>query len=177
MGASVPAFGWGLRGLAGFTFLHHLKNYEETGDQRELGRAGLAGLGAFVPEEPTGEGPLLSGPGPSVSGGAQVARITAGTLPAAEEASVLRSLAHIDAGTTPSGPLAIKWGAPFKNWSGDLPGPQGPASPYREYRVAPTTGSSSAGTQRIVVNSQTGEVYYTWTHYGDSGSPAFVRIR
>jgi YD repeat-containing protein len=25
--------------------------------------------------------------------------------------------------------------------------------------------------------SQTGEVYYTWTHYGDTAKPAFVRVR
>ncbi len=99
-----------------------------------------------------------------------------GSLPAAEESALRDTLAHIDAGTVPTGPTATKWGMKFKNWAGDLPGASGPSSPYREYRVAPPSGSG-AGPLRVVRNSQTGETYYTWTHYGDSGDPAFVRIR
>jgi hypothetical protein len=110
-------------------------------------------------------------------GVSRVARITPGSLPAAEEAAVLGTLRHIDAGTNPTGALAKKWGTQFKNWDGDLPGAQGMASPYLEYRVAPPPGVSGAGPNRIVVNSQTGEAYYTWTHYGDTGAPAFVQIR
>lgn len=106
-----------------------------------------------------------------------IARIAPGSLPAAEEAAALSTLRHIDAGTKPTGDLAKKWGTQFKNWSGDLPGAQGGNSPYREYRVAPSAGTTGAGTNRIVVNSQTGEVYYTWTHYGDTSKPAFVQIR
>jgi guanyl-specific ribonuclease Sa len=109
--------------------------------------------------------------------GNPIARIMPGSLPAAEEAALLRTLKHIDAGTTPTGSLAKKWGTHFKNWDGDLPGASGPASPYREYRVAPASGVSGAGTNRVVVNSQTGEMYYTWTHYGDTAAPAFVKIR
>lgn len=109
--------------------------------------------------------------------GMSIARIVPGSLPAAEEAAVLSSLSHIDAGTVPAGALAKKWGATFKNWAGDLPGASGAASPYLEYRVAPTAGMTGAGTNRIVVNSQTGEMYYTWTHYGDAAMPAFVKIR
>jgi hypothetical protein len=106
-----------------------------------------------------------------------IPRITPGSLPAAEEASLGQTLSYIDAGTTPAGSIATKWGTPFKNWAGDLPGPQGAASPYLEYRVAPATGTSGAGLQRVVVNQQTGEMYYSWTHYGDAGAPAFVKIR
>jgi hypothetical protein len=105
------------------------------------------------------------------------ARITPGSLPAAEEAAVMLTLGHIDAGTKPTGALAKKWGTPFKNWGGDLPGMQGAKSPYLEYRVAPSAGSAGAGTNRIVVNSQTVDMYYSWTHYGDTGDPAFVQIR
>jgi len=107
----------------------------------------------------------------------QCSRITPGSLPAEEEAALLRTLRHIDAGTTPTGPLQTKWGTKFKNWNGDLPGAQGPSSPYREYRVAPPPGTSGPGARRVVVNTSTGDVYYTWTHYGDSGPPAFVQIR
>lgn len=46
-----------------------------------------------------------------------------------------------------------------------------------EYRVAPPAGSKNAGTRRIVKNVDTGEMFYTWTHYGDAGNPAFLRIR
>lgn len=53
----------------------------------------------------------------------------------------------------------------------------GAASPYLEHRVAPPPGTSGAGPLRVVVNQQSGQVYYTWTHYGDAGAPAFVQIR
>jgi hypothetical protein len=68
-------------------------------------------------------------------------------------------------------------GDPFRNRLGDLPGGRGASSPYREYRVSPPPGTAGPGVRRIVANPATGETYYTWTHYGDAGSPAFVRIR
>lgn len=115
--------------------------------------------------------------GAAVSAGTSIARIAPGALPIAEEAALLRTLEHIDAGTTPIGALAKKWGTRFKNWAGDLPGPSGPDSPYREFRVAPPEGTNGAGARRVVLNSESGEIYYTWTHYGDAASPAFVQIR
>jgi hypothetical protein len=78
---------------------------------------------------------------------------------------------------TPSGLLAKNWGTPFKNWGGDLPGGVGNQSPYLEYRVASPPGTAGAGPLRVVYDPNTGAMYYTWTHYGDSGEPAFVRIR
>jgi hypothetical protein len=30
---------------------------------------------------------------------------------------------------------------------------------------------------RVVRNRFTGEMYYTWNHYGDAGTPPFVKIR
>ncbi|WP_246094957.1 ricin-type beta-trefoil lectin domain protein [Streptomyces roseicoloratus] len=106
-----------------------------------------------------------------------VARITPGSLPPAEEAALGRTLSHIDAGTVPTGPTARRWGIPFRNREGNLPGGQGSSSPYREYRVEPPPGTPGAGPLRVVRNDQTGETYYTWTHYGDSGDPAFVQVR
>ena len=106
-----------------------------------------------------------------------VPKYVPGTLSAADEAAFAGALSYINAGTKPSGALAKKWGTQFKNLEGELPGAQGLASPYVEYRVAPSAGQIGAGTNRIVVNSQTGEVYYTWTHYGTSGNPPFVKIR
>lgn len=103
--------------------------------------------------------------------------IAPGSLPADEDSALNATLQHIDDGTVPTDATNVKWGQQFKNWNGDLPGAQGAASPYREYRVAPPPGTPGAGPLRVVVNSQTGETYYTWTHYGDTGNPAFVRIR
>ena len=106
-----------------------------------------------------------------------------GDLPPHEEAAVNDTLAHIDSGTVPTGPTSVKWAKPYKNWDGPsgqgklLPGPQGASSPYLEYRVAAAPGSSGAGPLRIVRNTQTGATFYTSTHYGESGYPAFVRIR
>jgi guanyl-specific ribonuclease Sa len=76
----------------------------------------------------------------------------------------------------PTDATSVSWGRKFKNWGGDLPGAQGDPSPYQEYRVQPTSGSG-AGPLRVVRDTTTGETYYTWTHYGDSGNPPFVRIR
>jgi hypothetical protein len=72
------------------------------------------------------------------------ARITPGSLPASEEASILETIRHIDAGTTPTGSIATKWKTKFKNWAGDLPGGKGQDSPYLEFRVAPPPGTLGA---------------------------------
>ncbi|MCB5164525.1 hypothetical protein LG634_06710 [Streptomyces bambusae] len=101
-----------------------------------------------------------------------------GRLPAAEEAALNDTLAHIAAGTVPTGPTSIKWGTKFNNRAVDLPGGVGEHSPYLEYRVAPPPGTSGAGPLRVVRHQYTGETYYTWTHYGDNNvKPAFVRVR
>jgi hypothetical protein len=116
---------------------------------------------------------------PSLSAnGVVVPRIVSGTLPAAEEAVVKATMDHIIAGTTPSGNLSIRWGIPFENRAGDLPGGQYASSPYKEYRVAPLPGQAGPGPNRLVVNSITGEMYYTWNHYGDrNAKPPFVQVR
>jgi YD repeat-containing protein len=103
-------------------------------------------------------------------------------FPAEEEGAIQNTLGRIDAGQTPIGALLAKWGDKFKNinkkdGSNLLPGSSGNGSPYKEYRVLPPQGTSGAGARRIVANPGTGEVYYTWTHYGDAGAPPFVRIR
>jgi RHS repeat-associated protein len=105
------------------------------------------------------------------------ARITPGSLPTDEEAAVLKTLGHIDAGTTPPGALGVKWGTSFENRAGDLPGGTYGSSPYLEYRVAPPPGTIGAGLRRIVMDPASGDTYYTWTHYGQIGWPPFVQIR
>jgi guanyl-specific ribonuclease Sa len=110
--------------------------------------------------------------------GTVVPRIVSGTLPTAEEAVIKTTMDHIIAGTTPSGNLGVRWGIPFQNRAGELPGGQYAASPYQEYRVAPLPGQTGAGPNRIVVNSATGEMYYTWNHYGGrNAKPPFVQVK
>ena len=143
-----------------------------------IGLAGGLAVHGYVGDPLTWVDPL--GLAPATPGGCSSTdppTINPGSLPAEEEAALLRTLAHIDAGTKPSGPLAKKWGTTFKNYGGDLPGPSGASSPYREYRVSPGPGTSGAGPRRVVVDSSNGSTFYTWTHYGDAGPPAFVRIR
>ena len=103
--------------------------------------------------------------------------ITPGSLPAAKESALDKTIGYIDSGTTPSGALAKNWGTSFKNWGGDLPGGVGDQSPYQEYRVASPPGTAGVGPLRVVYDPDSGATYYTWTHYGDAGEPAFVRIR
>ena len=111
-----------------------------------------------------------------------ICRITPGSLPPDEEKALADTLGHIDNGTEPPPPTNKKWGTPFENRNDPngvprLPGGQDSASPYQEYRVAPPPGTGGAGPLRVVQDSTTGNTYYTWTHYGDSGVPAFVQIR
>jgi RHS repeat-associated protein len=99
--------------------------------------------------------------------------ITPGSLGAAEEKAVMNTVSHIGAGTKPTGALAKKWGTTFYNNAGDLPGVKG-AGGYTEYRVSSTTGKN---VQRVVKSDLDNSLFYTWTHYGQAGNPAFVRIR
>ncbi len=127
-------------------------------------------------------GPMIAAPFVDPTAGAMAPRvrppwITAGALPAEEEGALLCALRHIENGTKPTGALSRKWGTCFRNRNLDLPGPCAKSSPYLEYRVAPKPGTVGAGARRVVVDCQTGEMYYTWTHYGQSGAPPFVRIR
>ena len=103
--------------------------------------------------------------------------INADSLPAAERSALDKTVQHIDSGTVPTDATAKNWGIKFQNKEGNLPGDSYANSPYREYRAAPPPGTKGAGTLRVVTNSQTGEMYYTWSHYGQVGPPAFVRIR
>ena len=165
MGASVPAVGWGLRGLAVVGFLHHIKNYEETGDERELGHAAIAGLAAWIPETPTGSGPLLSGPGgpTRIINGVRVVDIRTGTV-LEGTVDLQITLDRIASGV----PFPHRNdGAIFQNLP--LLGktiPELPIQPrgyYREF-VHPTPGITGPGPQRIVTG-RGGEMYYTPDHY------------
>ncbi|MEP7220893.1 MAG: RHS repeat-associated core domain-containing protein, partial [Bacteroidota bacterium] len=95
-------------------------------------------------------------------------------LPPEEAAAVEETVEHINNGTKPSGKLGKKWSTIFKNNGGDLPGEQGVDAGFKEYRVAPGSGS---GNVRRIVTGPDGAMYYTWTHYGDTGNPPFIRIK
>jgi RHS repeat-associated protein len=131
-----------------------------------------AGTTPLLPPGPPSPPLLPPGTPPPV-----IPRITPGSLPPAEETELLKTLSGIDSNTKPPGPVSKKWGDPFKNWNKDLPGGSGSQSPYQEYRVAPPPGVKGAGMLRVVRNKFTGEMYYTWNHYGDAGTPPFVKIR
>jgi guanyl-specific ribonuclease Sa len=73
-------------------------------------------------------------------------------------------------------PWKGKWGVPHGNNEGNLPGVPG-AGGYKEYYVEPLPGATNSGLKRVVVSDADGSAYYTWTHYGDQGEPAFVQIR
>jgi RHS repeat-associated protein len=103
----------------------------------------------------------------------QIPWITPGSLAAEEEQGIVDTLGHIDNETTPSW-AGRNWNTPFKNHGGDLPGVPG-AGGYTEFNVPNAPGSSGIGLRRIVVGPD--GTYYSWTHYGDAGSPPFVRIR
>jgi guanyl-specific ribonuclease Sa len=98
--------------------------------------------------------------------------ITPGSLPSAEEAALDDTIGNIDTDTVPTDATATRWGIDFENRNEDLP-----PGDYLEYRVQPPPGVKGAGPLRVVVNEETGSMYYTWTHYGDNGYPPFVRIR
>ena len=109
--------------------------------------------------------------------------LTAGSLPAAEEADVVDALRHINLGTTPPWlhPNAHGiFGRPYRNLptaNGDfLPGLPG-AGGYSEYDVTPPVGITTRGPRRILQEIITGHLYYTNTHYGDTGQPSYWRVR
>jgi len=94
-------------------------------------------------------------------------------LPPAEKRAVGQAIRRITGREAPpTGRLARHWGAVFRNASEDLP--QELLGYYHEYMVL-LPNAASRGVLRLVIGAR-GEVYYSWTHYGDKGSPAFVRL-
>jgi hypothetical protein len=63
------------------------------------------------------------------------------------------------------------------NREGNLPGLRNVAGQYNEYLVERATGTTYPGARRLVRGIANDFVYYTWTHYGEQGSPAFVRVK
>ena len=96
-----------------------------------------------------------------------------------EQQAVTAALAELDAGRIHV-PGVCENRGDHENWAGDLPGARN-VVPYREQGIQPPT-AHWPGRRRLVVDESVAEpakrrVYYTWTHYGQHGAPAFVRIR
>ncbi|WP_433445548.1 IS66 family transposase [Nonomuraea sp. CA-141351] len=72
-----------------------------------------------------------------------------GKLPTAEESALSDILAHIDAGTIPTGPTAKNRAHNSRTGVVIFPVTKGANSPYQEYRVAPAPGTSGAGPLRV----------------------------
>jgi len=124
---------------------------------------------------------VLIGP-PAPPAAPEPAWITFDSLPVQERQEVqstLDQISRVRPGPRPGSVKAVRWATEFNNRP--LRGqtvPELPAKPagyYHEYRVVPVN-ATRAGALRIVTGSN-GEVYYTWTHYGGSGQPSFVRLK
>lgn len=63
---------------------------------------------------------------------------------------------------------------PYENRNDLLPGSTGVNSPYVELRVQKT---GNGNVNRIVIDEKTGDIFYSNTHYGDTGTPAFYQIK
>lgn len=86
-----------------------------------------------------------------------------------EKAAVQETLDAITSGDPH--PWAGKWGDFHGNGEGNLP-----VGNYREYYVRPPDGHGANGSRRIVKDTTSGRIYYSWTHYGSNGNPPFVLI-
>lgn len=109
------------------------------------------------------------------SDGSSIGRKAPSQFGGDEKKAIEDALAAYDAGKQPTltHPNGMKWGLPFGNKQGKLP-----AGTYREYYVQKANNSSTYhGNRRLVIDVNTKRVYYTSTHYGDNGSPAFVLLR
>lgn len=101
-------------------------------------------------------------------------------LPPAEEQAVLEAREQSSGHRAPPQPgdmQSIRWGIIFRNREGFSPVKA--HDYYREYTIL-LPGDVTRGRRRFITGGIPGSpeiVYYSWTHYGDSGVPAFVRIR
>ncbi|HEY6891244.1 MAG TPA: hypothetical protein VI300_25790 [Solirubrobacter sp.] len=93
-----------------------------------------------------------------------------------EKTNVDEILDAYDDGDTAS-PFGGRWNDYHGNNGGDLPGIRG-AGGYTEFYVRKVTGDTSGywGARRLVRHNDTGRWYFSRTHYGSNGTPAFVRL-
>jgi hypothetical protein len=91
-----------------------------------------------------------------------------------ERAAVVEALDALK-DSTKSHTFARKWGDDHGNSEGNLPGTPGLGG-YTEYYVRRAPGQPAPGARRLVKHTRSGFVYYSATHYGKEGPPAFVKV-
>jgi guanyl-specific ribonuclease Sa len=72
-------------------------------------------------------------------------------------------------------PFGGKWSAYHGNNAGNLPGVAGGGG-YTEFYVRKPPGTAGWGVRRLVRSTIAGFWYYSRTHYGSTGTPAFVKL-
>ena len=87
-----------------------------------------------------------------------------------EQACLNRAMSALEKGTLPLRD-------DHTNREGNLPGLRNTGGQYNEYLVERAEKTSAPGARRLVKSIADGFVYYTWTHYGSEGTPAFVRVK
>lgn len=65
---------------------------------------------------------------------------------------------------------------PHDNRDGDLPGAKNSGGYLETYVEKDPDSLTYHGNRRLVVHTATKRIYYTWTHYGAHGNPAFVLL-
>ena len=102
--------------------------------------------------------------------------ITAGT--AVEQQTWAKNRIAANSGKVPGAIKKFKWGELHANRDGDLPGKQG-AGGYKEYYVRRGDGTDGGEhpQRRIVIRDSDGKKFYTNTHYGRDGAPAFYELK
>jgi hypothetical protein len=98
------------------------------------------------------------------------------SLTGQEKTNVDEVFDALDDGETAS-PFGGRWNDYHGNNGGDLPGIRG-AGGYTEFYVRKVPGDTSGfwGARRLVRHTATGRWYFSRTHYGSNGTPAFVRL-
>jgi guanyl-specific ribonuclease Sa len=96
------------------------------------------------------------------------------SLAGEEKTAVDEILDGVKDGDTVS-PFGGKWNDYHGNNGGDLPGVRGGGG-YTEFYVRKPGGAPGWGLRRLVRNTTSGRWYYSRTHYGSAGKPAFVLL-
>jgi hypothetical protein len=115
----------------------------------------LAGNGTVIAERKSTD---LTGPGETAAVQAALQALKDGTAIA---------LTH------PNGALRE---ADHLNRDADLPGAKRSGGYTETYVQKDPASPTYHGSRRLVVHTATGRTYYSWTHYGANGSPAFVKL-
>ena len=110
--------------------------------------------------------------------GTIIARKDPADFPAEERAKIGRALRRHDGTPNPGENLwwSGAWGESHGNYQGRLPGIRGGGG-YKEYYVEPGPGQTPPGPRRLVKKESSGRLFYSNTHYGDSGNPAYYALR